>query len=247
MIIQESIVAHKIFLCYNIKKYLGIIMKEITYEITQSPLTPLIVTRGKYSTPVWMQSKWKEGQYSEYIVRNGCGHCCTAMALNLMGKKQINPHQEFELCRQLFGPPSTNNGLKEDNFMSVAGITKILSHFNVKAKFYGIAKGTEGYHLNNILWSLENDKLVIFSSHPTNEFVENPFSTGEHYVLFIGHQDNQVITLNTSSKGIYDVTGIQFVSPQTIKKAMPVGCTPADYLTWGVYPLEFTMGYVVIG
>ena len=46
---------------------------------------PVTVKKGEYSTPVWIQTAWEEGELAPYIQKNGCGHCCVTMAARLAG------------------------------------------------------------------------------------------------------------------------------------------------------------------
>ncbi len=98
-------------------------MANLTYKFTGNKKIPAEITLNEHLTPVWIQQKWEIGDYAEYIRRNGCGHCCTAMALNLNGVK-ITPHEEFELCRRLWGESRMYEPFDEDNFISASGIVK---------------------------------------------------------------------------------------------------------------------------
>ena len=93
----------------------------VSYTFTGDENAPAIVSIGNKSTPVWIQQNWQDGEYAQYVRKNGCGHCCTAMALNLNGVK-INPHEEFEHCRKMWGEPRMSEPINEDNFLSVKGI-----------------------------------------------------------------------------------------------------------------------------
>lgn len=88
------------------------------YNKRDDYLIPSQVILGDNITPVWIQQRWTDGEFSEYIVRNGCGHCCTAMTANLKGIK-ITPYEEYELCRKLWGAP--NAGEQQDHFLSIDG------------------------------------------------------------------------------------------------------------------------------
>ena len=77
------------------------------------------------------------GEYQEFVRKNGCGHCCASMALRLNGI-DIDPHKEFTLCMELWGEPEKDRAFPQDNLQSVAGITKILNHFGVKAEYFGV-------------------------------------------------------------------------------------------------------------
>ena len=60
-------------------------MQYASYELIHTDLIPAIVRIGDAATPVWHQAKWSEGEYQEFVRKNGCGHCCAAMALCLHG------------------------------------------------------------------------------------------------------------------------------------------------------------------
>lgn len=77
-------------------------MRYADYIIKDEGVIRSVVTLGDKSTPVWAQNRWDTGEYQEFVRKNGCGHCCCAMALNLYGIK-IDPHGEFALCRRLWG------------------------------------------------------------------------------------------------------------------------------------------------
>ena len=105
----------------------------IKIEYTNNEKAPAIITKGKYSTPVWIQQKWEDGEYSQYIQKNGCGHCCVAMALNLSGIN-IDPHAEYTHCRKLWGEPRMGEPLFEDHFLSETGIMPVVESFGIPAK-----------------------------------------------------------------------------------------------------------------
>lgn len=216
-------------------------MSTVTFENTTNEDIPAVVHRGAHSTPVWIQSKWTEGEYARYIQRNGCGHCCTAMAACLYGV-EIDPYREYMLCRELWGPPCEERG--QDHFITVSGIVKVLSSLGIPAACFGVDDQKRG--LDHILRSLKEEKLVIFVSDPFRD-VDNPFSTGYHYVMAFGLTENgDVLIANSSEK----VTrgGIQTVSPQEIGKALYQGGIADKSMTWGVVEeLEKGCTYVVVG
>lgn len=106
-------------------------MELVTFERTNDPAIPAMIRIGQQQTPVWIQSAWTQVEYALYIRRNGCGHCCTAMAARLQGI-QIDPYQAYLLCRQLWGDPEEAKG--QDHFQTVAGIVKILQHLHIPAQ-----------------------------------------------------------------------------------------------------------------
>ena len=218
-------------------------MKYARYELTNDELIPAIVYLGDMSTPVWRQNRWESGEYKHYVIHNGCGHCCAAMALNLHGVK-IDPHEEYSLCRELWGAPKREEGVVlQGNYQSVAGITKILRHYGVFAEYFGVPD-IESVE-KHVEESLKAGKQVIFWSHVTRDFPENPFSQREHYVMAVGYtEDNKILVANNSES--YTKEGVQLSDIHTVVRAMFFGSAPID-LTWGEDKFEECSGYVVVG
>ena len=209
------------------------------YEFINDKNIPAIIKKDGFSSPVWIQQRWQNGKYVKFVQKNGCGHCCTAMALNLHGI-YIDPNKEFTLCRELWGKP--DESINEYNFMSVRGIVKILSHFEVSAEAFGVSDAKKSAeHIYN---ELKDGNTVIFWSHPSEKLEPNPFSTGEHYVLAVGISDEGIVVANSSNKAITD-NGIQTVDIDTIEKSLFVGTDPKDF-TWGRTPCCHSGGYVII-
>lgn len=212
-------------------------------ELVCSELVPRIIYIGTHSTPVWRQSQWNEGQYQEFIRKNGCGHCCTAMALRLNCVYNVDPHDEFTLCRELWGEPQKDREFPQDNLQSVSGITKILRHYGVPAEYFGVKDLTAVQ--KHFETALKNGKQIIFWSHPTEDFPENPFSPHEHYVMAVGYtEDGQIMVANSSR---WASSAAQTVDMQTIMRALYLGADPID-MTWGERDHYVNCaGYVVVG
>jgi len=209
------------------------------YKPLDSELTPAIVTLGDKSTPVWHQSLWQTGEYQEFVRKNGCGHCCAAMALNLYGVK-IDPHGEFTLCRRLWGEPQEHQG----NYQTISGITKILNHHGVAAQCFGVPSfESAAAHIEK---ALQDGKQVIFWSPGVTTYPETPFSNGEHYVMAVGYtKDGKILVANSSR--LKAPTGVQFVDIETIARALYLGSEPTDK-TWGERGQhQNCAGYVVVG
>ena len=193
-------------------------MDFVTYRPINSKYAASEVICGKYSTPVWFQRRWDKGIYAEYIRKNGCGHCCTAMAARLYGV-DIDPYREYELCRKLWGAPNENGNPAQYHFMSIGGIVKILKHLGIKAESFGVAENGGKKAAENIADALRKGKKAVFWSHPSEEFPGNPFSKGEHYVLAAGiAEDSRILIANSSEK--QTDTGIQLVTTDIIAKAL---------------------------
>lgn len=216
-------------------------MEQAKYILTGDCKIPSKITLNGNTTPVWIQSEWTEGEYAEFVQKNGCGHCCCAMVLNLRGIK-INPHEEFALCREMWGEPAPG---KEGNWASVSGIVKVLKSFGVKAQYFGVPEGKCKETAERIVKFLKEGKQVIIWSHPTERIVPNPFSTGDHYILLVGiDEKGQILVANSSRKGATD-NGIQFASVDMIEAALYEGCEPQD-CTWGKMFLPHSGGCVAV-
>lgn len=218
-------------------------MTYATYKIIGTELIPSKVFLGDASTPVWHQAKWSEGEYEEFVRKNGCGHCCAAMALNLHGVS-ITPHEEFTLCRKLWGEPNREQEFPQGNYQTVQGIAKILRHHGVPAECFGVpTREHAAAHIESVL---REGKQVIFWSAPREDFPENPFSTGAHYVMAVGYTEKgEILIANSSQKKAPD--GVQTVNVDIIAKALYLGAEPTDK-TWGEKGDHIhCAGYVVVG
>lgn len=219
-------------------------MKYVTYELTNDAYAPAIIRIGNASTPVWLQQRWDTGIHAAYIQKNGCGHCCTAMAARLHGVK-IDPHIEFEYCRNHWGTPKREQP-HQGNWLSVSGIVKVLTSFQISAECFGVPINGEKEAVEHILEALSAGKHVIIWSEPSERFPENPFSKGSHYVLAVGfNNDGKIVIANSSEK--WTSEGVQLVDADTIGKALFLGSEPMD-MTWGESErYSNCSGYVVVG
>lgn len=215
------------------------------YTFTGDENAPAIVSLGEHSTPVWIQQNQTQGEYAEFIRKNGCGHCCTAMALNLNGIK-INPHEEFSLCRKMWGEPCMDEPVNEDNFLSVNGIVQVIKSFGINAECFGVPEGKSTECAEHIKEMLSLGKVVIFWSHPSEKLLHNPFSPGEHFVLAAGIDGDGRIVIANSTNRCDATDGIQYTDCKTIAKSLREGCDPQEF-TWGRYDLLHSGGYVVVG
>ena len=226
-------------------------MNNLSYEHINDAKAKVRVFVKDRSTPVWLQNRWESdgGEFAEYVVRNGCGHCCAAMALTLHGHP-IDPLGEYRLCRELWGAPveicnpdGTKSG--QANFQSVSGIAKIIRHHGVGAECFGVPDAQSvGRHIAE---SLDAGKQVIFCTRPSPDNPDNPFSTGYHWVMALGYtEDGMILVANSAER--YTELGIQAVTLDTVLRAMCHGADPHD-MTWGEWHEDFIhgTGYVVVG
>lgn len=214
--------------------------KTVTYRFTGDEKIPAEITVGEYTTPVWIQKYWEDGEFAEYVQKNGCGHCCVAMAMQLLGKK-MNPHEEYTHCRAIWGAPEEPYG----HFLSVSGAAKSLNSFGVDAVAFAVLDRKAA--TQQILDALDAGKLVAFIVKPSEEYPEPTFSTGSHWVLAVGYDENgRVIIANTSSR-IKEPVGVQVVDAQLIHNALYVGEELDESRTWGTTtPMLPGVGFVVI-
>ena len=213
-------------------------MTYASYRLTDNDYIPACVMLDGREAPVWRQARWDTGDYREFIVKNGCGHCCTAMALCLHGVT-LDPHGEFSLCRTLWGEPSEREG----NWQSASGIVKILGHHGVAAACFGVGdRARAAVHIEE---ALHAGKQVIVWSHPSPDFPENPFSKNEHYVMAVGYTAGGEILIANSSE-IAAPLGVQTVDIDTIRRALYLGADPIE-ATWGLVDLPHSGGYIVVG
>ncbi len=207
---------------------------------------PVTVKKGEYSTPVWIQTAWEEGELAPYIQKNGCGHCCVTMAARLAGVPDITPYTEYENCRALWGLPNADEG--RYHWLSTGGVVESLKSYGVESVAYGIPVGGRAAAVEHIYRELSEGKLVIFISFPLTP--DNPFSSGAHYVLFVGlTEDGRVAVANSSLRARTDTPGAQTVTAAEIEAAMfPHGAEPnGKGLTWGILDgLGEQSGYVVV-
>ncbi len=222
-------------------------MKEPLTVTLRDPeaLVAATVRRGEYETPVWIQSRWEEGEFAPYIQKNGCGHCSVAMAARLLGVPEVTPYTEYEHCRALFGAPSPERD--EGHFLSPRGVALSLLGFGLAAEVHPYPRGGREAAADAILAALGAGALVIFLSFP--ETPDNPFSSGAHYVLFCGlTEDGRVLLANSSTKAATDTLGIQTVTREQLVRAIPeAGGVIGDTDTWGLeHGYRGNAGYVIV-
>ena len=216
-------------------------MNSVQYSFTGDFLAPAVIRIGEFETPVWLQQRWQTGVFSGYVNKNGCGHCCTAMAARLHGV-DLDPHQEYEHCRRLWGLPAVHQG----NWLSTMGIVRVLRSFGVDAQGFGVAQVGPKVATEQILAALRDGKQVIFASNP-DHYPENPFSKGYHWVMAVCiREDGRILIANSSEKAAPD--GIQLVTADIIEKALFREAAAPQDMTWGEEKrIHVGSGYIVVG
>ena len=211
----------------------------VTYRLTEGRIPAYLDIDGR-TTPVWRQQRFLDRPHGETVRRSGCGHCCTAMALQLHGV-DLDPHDEYEYCLRLWGEPQDHQG----RYLSVGGITAVLRSFGVAANCFGVddpARATQ-----HILSALAEGRQVIFWSAPSPDFPDNPFSRGSHYVMAIGFDEAGLVLVANSSER-WGAPPVQHVTADTIRRALFDGCTADKAKTWAE-PADHRgcAGYVIVG
>ena len=224
-----------------------------TFRINDDEFIPAYVSiRGK-ETPVWIQQRTPDAEFSKAVQQSGCGHSCTAMALKLLGVEDITPYKAYLRARELFGTPlppeQSPNGLRQYHFITPSGVTKVLKSYGFNSKCYPVPLGKRKECVDQMVEALKEGKLVIFISHPSPEFPENPFSKGDHYVLAVGfNRDGKIMVANSSLNGKTPTLGVhEGVENIDIERALWDGGDCID-ATWGnLEILEKITGYIIIG
>lgn len=198
----------------------------VTLRKNDDSLIPVYAGINGFETPVWLQSEWTEGPYAEYVRKNGCGHCCAAMAARLYGV-EIDPSMEFDTCVELWDVPDEDH----DWFQTARGITEILRAYGVESSAFGVPEDEEGLSMTCYLieCALSSGHQVIFWSHPYDD--DNIFSTGEHYVMAIGYdEEGHVVVLNSGTRKTSD--GYNLTDLDTIMRSVYRG-SRASLSGWG--------------
>ena len=206
----------------------------ISFRRTGDAFIPAYVSANGYETPVWLQGLWPDTEHAYYIRHNGCGHCCAAMAARLHGVPDIDPLIEYGRCLALWGEPDDSH----DHFITARGITEALASFGVPSEACGVPADAAGLAAlrRRIDRTLREGRQVIFWSHPKprpdGSGTDNPFSTGEHYVMAVGYAaDGRILIANSGNRVTSD--GAQLCDLNTVMDCLFAGCT-AQLTGWGI-------------
>lgn len=194
----------------------------VTWRETDDEKIYAYVSLNGFETPVWKQKAFDEGQYAFYVRRNGCGHCCCAMAARLYGV-ETDPYREMETCVERWGEPEKGR----DWYQTARGITEILHSFGISSTALGVPTGEEELEETRRLMesALSSGHPVIIWSHPYKK--DNPFSAGEHYVLAVGHDKDGNVVIANSGKGV------QLCGMDTVMDVLYKGAA-AENTEWGI-------------
>ncbi len=206
---------------------------------------PADIEKNGHVAHVYIQRQWETGEFKNYIQKNGCGHCCVAMALALNGVSDVTPHDEYVHCRQMWGAPKEEEPFHQGHFLSTVGVYKSVTSYGVAAEYVPIPTGGESACADRLYQALEEGKTAIFWSHPFTS--DNPFSTGDHYVLAAGlTDDGNILIANSSIHAKTDHLGVQIVTKQTIADALWGNDSHPD-ATWGNGDENLAAGFVIVG
>lgn len=128
------------------------------------------------------------GTYAAQIAKNGCGACCAAMALTLMGKK-ATPANVIGKGVALWGK------WKKSCTLSGIGIQTIIKKYGYKAKYYKVSTLNRPAIKRTINKALKAGRPVIC-------WTGRGFSSGDHYVLAVGYNKlGRVVVANSGKRG----------------------------------------------
>lgn len=128
------------------------------------------------------------GTYAAQIAKNGCGACCAAMALTLMGKK-VTPANVIGKGVALWGE------WKKSCTLSGIGIQTIIKKYGYKAKYYKVSTLNRPAIKRTINKALKAGRPVIC-------WTGRGFSSGDHYVLAVGYNKlGRVVVANSGKRG----------------------------------------------
>lgn len=150
------------------------------------------------------------GSYAKELSAHGCGPCCTAFALTLLGKKTA-PADIYKKAVSLWGKPKTY-------LISAKGLAAIIRKYGCKATFYKITSANLEKRKETIRTALKAGKPVICWTN-SNGKTGDPFAAGHHYVLAVGYNaDNKIVVANSGNKG-----PVNLVSLATLCKFLQTG------------------------
>lgn len=150
------------------------------------------ITLNGQSVTVVNQHKLK-GTYAKELSAHGCGACCAAMALCLMGKK-ATPANVIGKGVALWGK------WKKSCTLSGVGIQAIIKKYGYKSKYYKVSALNRPAIKRIIKKALKSGKPVIcWTSH-------GGFSSWQHYVLAVGYNKlGRVVVANSGNRGPVNV------------------------------------------
>ena len=166
------------------------------------------VTLNGRSVTVVNQNKLK-GTYAKELSAHGCGACCAAMALTLMGKK-VTPAGVLKIAVALWGK------WPKYQLISARGLAAIVGKYGCTANVAFVTKSNRTTIRKLIDTALRAGKPVIC-------WTAKGFSSGDHYVLAVGYNKlGRVVVANSGNRG-----PVNIVTLDTLCKYIQAG-TGAD-------------------
>ena len=172
------------------------------------------VTLNGRSVTVVNQHKLK-GTYAKELSAHGCGACCAALALTLMGKKAA-PADILRKGVALWGKWT------KYPLISANGLATIVGKYGCTAKVAFVTRNNRTTIRKLIDAALRAGNPVICWTDDNGHRID-PFSSGDHYVLAVGYNKlGRVVVANSDNRG-----PVNIVTLDTLCKYLRAG-TGAD-------------------
>lgn len=151
------------------------------------------ITLNGRSATVVNQHKLK-GTYAKELSAHGCGACCAAMALALMGKKAA-PADILRKGVGLWGK------WPKYSLVSAQGLTTILKKYGYTSSFHAVTKTNRSAIRKLLDTALRAGNPVICWTDDNGHRID-PFSSGDHYVLAVGYNRlGRIVVANSGNRG----------------------------------------------
>lgn len=145
------------------------------------------------------------GAYAKELSAHGCGPCCAAMALTLMGRKTA-PADILKKAVSLWGK------WPKYSLVSAQGLTAIVKKLGYTATFHAVTKSNRATIRKLIDAALKAGKPVIC-------WTAKGFSSGDHYVLAVGYNKlGRVVVANSGNRG-----PVNIITLESLCKYLQVG------------------------
>lgn len=198
----------------KLKSGVGWIALDYTEKVKSNLVTvsgSKVTLNGKTLT-VWNQHQ-RSGKYKEQLSSSGCGLCTCAMAAVLAGVG-TTPEKVVELAVKKWGKAKDGHWC-----ISGKGMETLL-------KSYGVSSDYELVTKDNLIRTKALIKTALEAGHPVacwtddNGLKDDPFSSGEHWVLAVGYdKDGKIVVANSGNKG-----PVNLVTLDTLTKFLKANC-----------------------
>lgn len=151
------------------------------------------ITLNGRSMTVVNQHKLK-GTYAKELSAHGCGACCAALALTLMGKKAA-PADILRKGVALWGK------WPKHALISSRGLAAIVDKYGCSAKVTFVTKSNRTTIRKLIDTALRAGRPVICWTDDNGHRID-PFASGDHYVLAVGYNRlGRIVVANSGNRG----------------------------------------------